>query len=449
MKLDFVLLAAGKGQRMLGNSPKVILPLAGKPMAQHLINTINKIKGSRTIAVIGHQAEKVKNTLVVPRTAKWVRQSKQLGTGHAVKIASSHLRPGSITVVLYGDVPLVRPKTLKKLIKLASDDSLSILTFLKQDPKGYGRIIRSSKNKVEEIVEEKDASFQQRRIKEVNSGILAIKSLHLKKLLPKIKNKNAAKEFYLTDLVSLAMGEGLKIKPFLLKNPDEVLGANTGGELNELERVCQNFLAMEIVESGARVADLKRIDIRGSLKAGKNAFIDVNCVFEGNVILAQDVKVEPNCYIKDSIIGKGSILKANTYIEDSKIGSNCSLGPFARVRGGTELEDFSELGNFVEANRSKVGKSSKAKHLSYLGDASLGSKVNVGAGTITCNYDGKNKHKTKLDDGAFIGSNSSLVAPVKVGKGSYTGAGSVITKNVPPGNLAIGRSKQSNIKRKK
>ena len=449
MKLDFVLLAAGKGQRMLGNSPKVILPLAGKPMAQHLIDTINKIKGSRTIAVIGHQAEKVKNTLVVPRTAKWVRQSKQLGTGHAVKIASSHLRPGSITVVLYGDVPLVRPKTLKKLIKLASDDSLSILTFLKQDPKGYGRIIRSSKNKVEEIVEEKDASFQQRKIKEVNSGILAIKSLHLKKLLPKIKNKNVAKEFYLTDLVSLAMGEGLKIKPFLLENPDEVLGANTGGELNELERVCQNFLAMEIVESGARVADLKRIDIRGSLKTGKNTFIDVNCVFEGDVILAQDVKVEPNCYIKDSVIGKGSILKANTYIEDSKIGSNCSLGPFARVRGGTELEDFSELGNFVEANRSKVGKSSKAKHLSYLGDASLGSKVNVGAGTITCNYDGKNKHKTKLDDGAFIGSNSSLVAPVKVGKGSYTGAGSVITKNVPPGNLAIGRSKQSNIKRKK
>ena len=392
MKLDFVLLAAGKGQRMLGNSPKVILPLAGKPMAQHLIDTINKIKGSRTIAVIGHQAEKVKNTLVVPRTAKWVRQSKQLGTGHAVKIASSHLRPGSITVVLYGDVPLVRPKTLKKLIKLASDDSLSILTFLKQDPKGYGRIIRSSKNKVEEIVEEKDASFQQRKIKEVNSGILAIKSLHLKKLLPKIKNKNVAKEFYLTDLVSLAMGEGLKIKPFLLENPDEVLGANTGGELNELERVCQNFLAMEIVESGARAADLKRIDIRGSLKTGKNTFIDVNCVFEGNVILAQDVKVEPNCYIKDSIIGKGSILKANTYIEDSKIGSNCSLGPFARVRGGTELEDFSELGNFVEANRSKVGKSSKAKHLSYLGDASLGSKVNVGAGTITCNYDGKNKN---------------------------------------------------------
>ena len=449
MNPDFIVLAAGNGKRMLGSSPKVLLPIGGKPMAQHILDTVSGIEKSRSILVVSNQAKEVKNSLQFKRNTKIVTQRKQLGTAHAVKAALNQLRPSSVTVVLYGDVPLIESKTLKRLIRDASKGSLAILTFNKDLPKGYGRVVRGAKNQVEAIIEEKDATKEQKSINEVNSGILAIKSTLIKKLLPEIKNNNAAKEYYLTDIVSLSKKHGIKVQPLLLEDPDEALGANTPLELQDLERACQRIRAKKLVNSGVNIADIDRIDSRGSLTVGRGSFIDVNNVFEGRVEIGKNTKIGPNCYIKDSVIGNGVTLKASTVIEDSSVGDLCKLGPFARIRGGTEIESNAELGNFVEANRSKIGTESKAKHLTYLGDSNLGRKVNIGAGTITCNYDGKNKHKTKLDDEAFIGSNTSLVAPVKVGKGAYTGAGSVITKNVPPGSLAIGRSRQSNIKRKK
>ena len=449
MNPDFIVLAAGNGKRMLGSSPKVLLPIGGKPMAQHILDTVSGIEKSRSILVVSNQAKEVKNSLQFKRNTKIVTQRKQLGTAHAVKAALGQLRPSSVTVVLYGDVPLIESKTLKRLIRDAAKGSLAILTFNKDLPQGYGRVVRGAKNQVEAIIEEKDATKEQKSINEVNSGILAIKSTLIKKLLPEIKNNNAAKEYYLTDIVSLSKKHGIKVQPLLLEDPDEALGANTPLELQDLERACQRIRAKKLVNSGVNIADIDRIDSRGSLAVGRGSFIDVNNVFEGCVEIGKNTKIGPNCYIKDSVIGNGVTLKASTVIEDSRVGDLCKLGPFARIRGGTEIEGNAELGNFVEANRSKIGTESKAKHLTYLGDSNLGRKVNIGAGTITCNYDGKNKHKTKLDDEAFIGSNTSLVAPVKVGKGAYTGAGSVITKNVPPGSLAIGRSRQSNIKRKK
>ena len=449
MNPDFIVLAAGNGKRMLGSSPKVLLPIGGKPMAQHILDTISGIEKSRPILVVGDQAKEVKNSLQFKRNTKIVTQRKQLGTAHAVKTALAQLRPGSVTVVLYGDVPLIEGKTLKRLIRDASKGALAILTFNKDRPQGYGRIVRGAKNQVEAIVEEKDATKEEKSINEVNSGILAIKSILIKKLLPEIKNNNAANEYYLTDIVSLSKKHGIKVQPLLLEDPDEALGANTPLELQDLERACQRIRAKKLVNSGVNIADIDRIDSRGSLAVGRGSFIDVNNVFEGRVEIGKNTKIGPNCYIKDSVIGNEVTLQASTVIEDSRVGDLCKLGPFARIRGGTEIEDNAELGNFVEANRSKIGPESKAKHLTYLGDSNLGRNVNIGAGTITCNYDGKNKYKTKLDDGAFIGSNTSLVAPVKVGKEASTGAGSVITKNVPPGSLAIGRSRQSNIKRKK
>ena len=449
MNPDFIVLAAGNGKRMLGSSPKVLLSVGGKPMAQHILDTVSSIEKSRSILVVGNQAKEVKNSLQFKRNTKIVKQRRQLGTAHAVKTALTQLRPNSVTVVLYGDVPLIESKTIKKLIKEATKGSLAILTFKKDHPQGYGRVVRGARNQVEAIIEEKDATKEEKSINEVNSGILAIKSTLIKKLLPEIKNNNAANEYYLTDIVSLSKNQGIKVKPLLLEDPDEALGANTPLELQDLERACQRIRAKKLVNSGVNIADIDRIDSRGSLTVGRGSFIDVNNVFEGRVEIGKNTKIGPNCYIKDSVIGNGVALKASTVIEDSRVGDLCKLGPFARIRGGTEIEGNAELGNFVEANRSKIGTESKAKHLTYLGDSNLGRKVNIGAGTITCNYDGKNKHKTKLDDEAFIGSNTSLVAPVKVGKGAYTGAGSVITKNVPPGSLAIGRSRQSNIKRKK
>jgi len=449
MNTDFVVLAAGEGKRMPRKAPKVLLSVAGKPMTQHVLDTVSGIGGSRTILVLGKQAKEVKKALNFNKNTKIVTQRKQLGTAHAVKTAFPQLRSDSVMVVLYGDVPLVASKSLKKLIKSAEKGSLAILTFTKELPGSYGRIVRGPRNQVQAIIEEKDATKEQREIKEVNSGILAMKSSLVKKLLPEIKNNNASREYYLTDIVELAKNSGIKIQALCLDDSDEALGANNPLELQELERACQRLYAKGLINSGVNIADVNRLDIRGSFSARRGSFIDVNNVFEGNVVIGKNTKIGPNCLIKNSVIGDRVVIEANTVIEDSIVGDLCKLGPFARVRGGTKLEGQAELGNFVEVNRSKIGKSSKAKHLTYLGDSQLGTKVNVGAGTITCNYDGKNKNKTKLDDGAFIGSNSSLVAPVKVGKEAYTGAGSVITKNVPKGNLAIGRSKQSNIKRRK
>ena len=449
MNIDFVILAAGKGTRMGGDSPKVLANLGGQPMLQNLINTTNDFKQSKRVLVVGYKANEVKKQIKITKQTDWVKQNNQLGTAHAVKQALSSLRKGSVSVILYGDVPLVSPATLKKLISSAKSNNLALLTFNKDNPFGYGRIVRKGRNAIDQIVEEKDANTKQKEITEVNSGIMAIKSSHLSNLIPLVKNKNSAKEFYLTDIVELANKNKINVKALLLKDNTEVLGANNSQELHDLERAHQKRLAESLIRSGVQVADSSRLDVRGGIEVGRGSFIDVNSVFDGNNTIGRGVSIGPGCFISNSIIKNNVVIHANTVIEDSIVGSDCEIGPFARIRGGTEMQSGSELGNFVEANRSKIGQSSKAKHLTYLGDTTLGTKVNVGAGTITCNYDGHKKHKTIAEDNVFIGSNSSLVAPVKLGKGSYTGAGSVITKNVGKGELAVGRGKQVNLKRKK
>ena len=448
MNIDFIILAAGKGTRMGGDSPKVLANLAGKPMIQHLIDTIDSFPKSSTSIIVGHKAKEVETGISSSKKINFIHQKKQLGTAHAVKQALPYLKKNSISLILYGDVPLVEKTTLKKLINSAAKGNLSLLTFIKDDPTGYGRIIRGSKSSVQKITEHKDANNQERQIKEVNSGIMAVKSDLLQKLLPAIKNQNAAKEYYLTDLVEIANTSSIKVAGTIC-DAYEVGGANDRQELHDLERALQKKISSSLLQKGVTVADTARLDIRGDTKIGQGSFVDINNVFEGNNVIGRNVTIGPNCLIANSTIKDNTTVYANTVIEDCEVGKNCKLGPFTRIRGGTELSEGAELGNFVEANRSNIGKGSKAKHLTYLGDATLGQKVNIGAGTITCNYDGKNKHKTIIEDGTFIGSNSSLIAPLHLGEGSYTGAGSVITKDVPKGKLAVGRGKQVNLPKKK
>lgn len=448
MNIDFIILAAGKGTRMGGDSPKVLASLAGKPMIQHLIDTVDSFPKSKTSIIVGYKSKEVESCVASSKKISFINQKKQLGTAHAVKQALPVLRKNSISVVLYGDAPLVAKSTLKKLIKPALKGYLSVLTFMKEDPTGYGRIIRGPKSSIQKITEHKDASALEREIKEVNSGVLAIKTDLLLKYIPKIKNNNVAKEYYLTDLVEISNQHAVNVTATICDSY-EVGGANNKSELHDLERAYQKKLGQDLLKKGIAVADTSRIDVRGEIKVGQNSFIDINNVFEGYNVLGKNVHIGPNCFISNSTIKDNTTIYANTVIEDCIIGKDCALGPFTRIRGGTELSEGAELGNFVEANRSTIGKNSKAKHLTYLGDAELGSKTNIGAGTITCNYDGKNKHKTIIEDGTFIGSNSSLVAPLTLGKGSYTGAGSVITKNVPDGKLAVGRGKQVNLNKKK
>ena len=448
MNIDFIILAAGKGTRMGGNSPKVLANLAGKPMIQHLIDTVETFPKAKTSVIVGHKAKEVENNISSGKKINYVIQKNQLGTAHAVKQAIPFLGKNSVSVVLYGDAPLVTRKTLNKLVNSAASGRLALLTYKKEDPSGYGRIVRDPKQNILKIIEHKDAASKEREIKEVNSGILAVKTTTLQKLLPSIKNNNAAKEYYLTDLIEIANKQSITVRATLCED-HEVGGANSRQELHDLERSYQKRLAESLLAKDILVADTSRMDIRGNTQIGKGSFIDINNVFEGQNKIGKNVHIGPNCHIINSTIKDNTVVYSNTVIDGCEVGANCKLGPFSRIRGGSELTDGSELGNFVEANRSKIGKGSKAKHLTYLGDARLGQKVNVGAGTITCNYDGKNKHKTIIEDGTFIGSNSSLVAPLTIGKGSYTGAGSVITKNVPKGKLAVGRGKQVNLNKKK
>ena len=448
MNIDFIILAAGKGTRMGGNSPKVLANLAGKPMIQHLIDTVGTFPKAKTSVIVGHKAKEVENNIFSEKKINYVLQKNQLGTAHAVKQAIPLLRKSSVSVVLYGDAPLVTRKTLNKLVNSAASGKLALLTYQKEDPSGYGRIVRGPKQNIVKIIEHKDAASKEREIKEVNSGILAVKTTTLQKLLPSIKNNNAAKEYYLTDLIEIANKHSIAVRATLCEE-HEVGGANSRQELHDLERSYQKRLAESLLAKDVLVADTSRMDIRGNTQIGKGSFIDINNVFEGQNKIGKNVHIGPNCHIINSTIKDNTVVYSNTVIEGCEVGANCKLGPFSRIRGGSELTDGSELGNFVEANRSKIGKGSKAKHLTYLGDARLGQKVNVGAGTITCNYDGKNKHKTIIEDGTFIGSNSSLVAPLTLEEGSYTGAGSVITKDVPKGKLAVGRGKQVNLNKKK
>ena len=449
MKIDAIILAAGKGKRMQSASPKVLQQVAGKALLQHVLDTSYELKSCQPHIVVGDQASLVKASVFAPKNSKWSKQAKQLGTGHAAKQALKGLRSGSVALILYGDVPLVKSATMNKLVKTAGKSSLALLSFEQNSlPNPYGRIIRSPKGKVLEIVEEKDSTTEQKKITEVNSGIMAIASNKLEKLLQGLKNRNAAKEYYLTDIVSLANENKIPVKAVKLEEKEEVLGANNLEELIRLERNYQVLKAKEFLKKGVIISDPARVDFRGEVNIKKGSSIDINCIFEGKVEIGKNVSIGPGAIIRNSKIGDGSKIEPYTFIENAILEKNVTAGPYAHIGPDAHLEENSEIGNFVEVKRSKIGKGTKAKHLAYIGDGQVSEKVNVGAGTIFVNYDGKNKNKTKVGKGAFIGSNSSLIAPIRIGQNSMIGAGSVVTSDVPAERLALGRSRQRNIKKK-
>jgi bifunctional UDP-N-acetylglucosamine pyrophosphorylase/glucosamine-1-phosphate N-acetyltransferase len=424
--MNVVILAAGKGKRMHSDLPKVLHPIAGKPMLAHVVDTARKLRAARICVVYGHGGERVRETLAADDLT-WAKQEPQLGTGHAVLQALPHLDPAAPTLVLYGDVPLIRAETLERLLKVSLGGTLALLTVKLPNPKGYGRIVRDQ-GKVTRIVEEKDADDAERAIDEVNTGILVAPTGALARWLPGLGNSNAQGEYYLTDIVGLAVGEGMAVEAVHPDHAWEVEGVNSKVQLAALERIHQRNIAEALMEAGVTLADPDRIDVRGELTCGRDVFIDVNCVFEGKVTLADGARILPNCVIHDAAVGP-----------------KCIIGPFARLRPGTVLGTDVHIGNFVEVKNSSVADHSKANHLAYVGDATVGSRVNVGAGTITCNYDGANKFRTVIEDDVFIGSDSQLVAPVTVGKGATLGAGTTLTKDAPAGQLTISRAKQATI----
>ena len=444
-KVNFVILAAGKGTRMRSALPKVLHKLSGRSMLGHVVAAVESLGKAKKIIVTGHGAEQVEQQFKSPTTI-FTQQKEQLGTGHAVHMAVPELCSDAVVIVLYGDVPLIRPATIQKILAVVTESTMGLLTINLDQPTGYGRIVRNTKGDITEIIEQKDASVEQLKITEVNTGVLALQSSQLRDWLPKITNNNAQGEYYLTDLVAIAREAGVEIISVNPESATEVEGVNNRVQLSQLERAHQRQLAEVLMESGTSLADPARFDQRGELSAGTDNFIDINCVFNGSVTIGSNVSIGANCQISDSTIGDGVSILPNTIIESSVVGDRAVVGPFARLRPGTKMESDTKVGNFVETKKTLVGKGSKINHLSYVGDAQLGENVNIGAGTITCNYDGVSKHKTDLGDGVFVGSNSTLVAPIKVDKGGFIAAGSTVTTEVPSDSLAVGRAKQRNIK---
>jgi bifunctional UDP-N-acetylglucosamine pyrophosphorylase/glucosamine-1-phosphate N-acetyltransferase len=444
-KVNFVILAAGKGTRMRSAIPKVLHKVSGRSMLGHVVAAVESLGKAKKIIVTGHGAEQVEQQFKSPTTI-FTQQKEQLGTGHAVQMAIPALCSDAVVIVLYGDVPLIRPSTIEKILDVVTDTTMGLLTINLENPQGYGRIVRNGQQEITEIIEQKDASVEQLKITEVNTGVLALRSTQLREWLPKITNNNAQGEYYLTDLVAIARAEGVEVISVNPESATEVEGVNNRIQLSQLERAHQRQLAEVLMESGTSLADPARFDQRGELNAGTDNFIDINCVFNGSVTIGSNVSIGANCQISDSTIGDGVSILPNTIIESSVVGDRAVIGPFARLRPGTELGSDTKVGNFVETKKAVVGKGSKINHLSYVGDAQLGENVNIGAGTITCNYDGVSKHKTDLGDGVFVGSNSTLVAPIKVDKGGFVAAGSTVTSEVPSDSLAVGRAKQRNIK---
>jgi bifunctional UDP-N-acetylglucosamine pyrophosphorylase/glucosamine-1-phosphate N-acetyltransferase len=442
--LHVVILAAGQGSRMKSSLPKVLHRVAGKPMLHHVIDTARQLGASGIHGVIGHGAEQVRQ-ITPAEDLIWALQEQQLGTGHAVAQALPALPDEARVLILYGDVPLTNVETLQNLVSQVSDRSLALLTVNLETPDGYGRILRDDSGKVRAIVEQKDATDAQKQIREVNTGILAVSARHLKDWLPQLSNRNAQGEYYLTDIIAMAADRGVEIAVAQPASEYEVQGVNNRLQLAELERWVQRQEADRLMTEGATLADPARIDVRGEVSVGQDVLIDVNVVFEGKVSLADGVSVGPGCVIRDSQIAAGAKIEAHSVIEGADVGAGASIGPFARLRPGTRLAARTKVGNFVETKKADVGEGSKINHLSYVGDTSLGRNVNVGAGTITCNYDGVNKSRTVIGDDVFVGSNTSLVAPVSVASGSTIGAGSTITRDVAESELAVARARQRNI----
>ena len=443
MPLDVIVLAAGLGKRMRSELPKVLHPLAGRPLLAHVLDAARALAPRRMFVVHGHGAERVRAAFP-DAGVDWVLQAKQLGTGHAVLQALPQVASDADVLVLYGDVPLVRPATLKRLVEGARG-SVGIVVAELDDPSGYGRIVRDAAQRVARIVEQKDATASELAIREVNSGFFCLSARRLAPWLSKIGNDNAQNEYYLTDLVALAVADAVPVLAVKAEDQWEVAGVNSMQELAVLERVCQGREARRLLEAGVTLADPARIDVRGALECGRDVSIDINCVFEGRVSLGDNVRVGPNCVLKNVSIGAGTEVLAFSHLDDAELGERCRVGPFARLRPGARLAEDVHVGNFVEVKASRLGAGSKANHLSYIGDSEVGSRVNVGAGTITCNYDGATKHRTVIEDDCFIGSDATLVAPVRIARGSYIGAGSTISKDTPPGQLTVARARQVSI----
>jgi bifunctional UDP-N-acetylglucosamine pyrophosphorylase/glucosamine-1-phosphate N-acetyltransferase len=441
--MNVVILAAGMGKRMNSALPKVLHPLAGKPLLSHALDTARSLSPARLCVVYGHGGDMVPHAMQ-GGDISFALQEPQLGTGHAVMQALPALDPDLPTLVLYGDVPLTRASTLQRLLDSAGSNKLSILTVVLDDPSGYGRIVREA-GKIVRIVEQKDASEQERAICEVNTGIMVVPPQKLQSWLQQLSNDNAQREYYLTDIVARAVAEGVEVAS---ANPDavwETLGVNSKLQLAQLERIHQQNLAGALLEAGVTLADAGRIDIRGSLRCGRDVSIDVNCVFEGEVELGDNVKIGPNCVLRNVRVADNASIHAFCHLENATVGPQSLVGPFARLRPGAELGREVHIGNFVEVKNSHIADYSKANHLAYVGDSDVGSRVNIGAGVITVNYDGVNKHRTVIEDDAFVGSDCQLIAPVRVGQGANIGAGTTLTRDAPPGKLTISRVRQTVI----
>ncbi len=443
-QLEVVILAAGKGTRMRSSLPKVLHRLAERPLLQHVIDTARTLQPHAVHVVYGHGGERVKQC-INDDSLLWAEQAEQLGTGHAVEQAIGNLQGGSTVLVLYGDVPLVSSETLQALLGRV-EQGIALLTMVLADPSGYGRIVRDKDDKVQRIVEQKDASEDELAISEVNTGILAVDGARLHGWLKRLENSNAQGEYYLTDIIAMAVADGISVNALVTTDENEVAGVNDRVQLAHLERVYQRRQAERLMREGVTLLDPNRFDLRGTVECGEDVVIDTNVILSGTVKLGHRVTIGSGCVLKNVIIGDGVEISPLSVLEDAVIAAECAIGPFARIRPGTELAAGAKVGNFVEVKNSQIGAGSKVNHLSYIGDTTMGANVNIGAGTITCNYDGANKHRTVIGDNAFIGSDSQLVAPVSIGEGATIGAGATITKDVDDNELSLTRTPQKGIK---
>ena len=443
MSLSVIVLAAGQGKRMHSALPKVLHRLAGRPLLAHVLQAARALDPARTVVVHGHGGADVRAAFPDAEVT-WVEQAAQLGTGHAVAQALPRVPAADDVLVLYGDVPLIGVETLKRLVQAASG-GLAILTADAPDPGGYGRVARDAQGRVLRVVEQRDASAAELALREVNAGFLCAPAKRLAAWLAAVRNDNAQKEYYLTDVVALAVSDGVAVAAVKARDWAEVAGVNSKRELAALERELQRREAERLLDAGVTLADPARLDVRGSLECGRDVTVDVNCLFEGAVRLGDRVRIGPNCVLRNVTVAADSEVLAFSLLDDAEVGARCRIGPYARLRPGANLGEDVHIGNFVEVKASRLGAGSKANHLAYIGDSEVGARVNIGAGTITCNYDGVAKHRTVIEDDCFIGSDATLVAPVKIAKGSYIGAGSTISKDTPAGQLTVARAKQVSI----